>query len=71
MSYNQSSEWLLKQIAICLSFEFSKIYFKCWNLQIGTKKISAFCMCFVIVVLSLNIFYTFDIDMPQLFFLDE
>ena len=31
------------------------------------KKTQCFvCMCFMIVFLSLNIFYTFDIAMPQL-----
>ena len=68
----KSSEWLLKRVAICLSFGFCKIYLKCWNLQIGTKKTKWFiCMCFMIVVSSLNVFYTFDIAMPQLSFLHE
>ena len=32
------SEWLLKQVALSLSFGFSKGCNKCWNLQIWTNK---------------------------------
>ena len=34
----KSSEWLLKLVAICLSFGFCKTILKFLNLQIGTKK---------------------------------
>ena len=34
----KSSEWLLKWVAFCLSFGFSKICLKCWYLQIETKQ---------------------------------
>ena len=68
----KSSEWLLKQVYIGLSLGFYKRCLKYWNLQIGTKKTKClFCMCFMIIVSSLNIFYTFDIAMPQLSFSHE
>ena len=38
----KASESLLKQFAIHLCFRFYKICWKCWNLRIETKKISAF-----------------------------
>ena len=54
----KSSEWLLKQAAISLSFGFCKMCLKCWNLLIGTKKNKCFyCTCFVILFL-LEIFST-------------
>ena len=69
----KSSEWLLKQVAIHLSFGFYKRFFKCWNLQIGIKKSKCFFFftLFVILVSSWNIFYTFDIAMLQLSFSHE
>ena len=61
---NKFSEWLLKQVAIHLSFRFHKICLKCWNHRIGPTC----CTCFLILVFSWNILYTFEITMPQLSF---
>ena len=54
----KSSEWLRKLVSHCLNFGFCERCPKCWNLQIETKKISAFIARLLWILFLLNIFST-------------